>query len=72
MSEGKDKTIDPGLAERVTPELSEAVAAAAKDGKVACARLRKLAEDHGVVYKVAGAAADMQGIRVRDCDLGCF
>ena len=70
MSE--EKTIDPGLAERVTPELTAAVTAAVVDGKVACARLRKIAEDHGVAYKVAGAAADLENIRVRDCDLGCF
>lgn len=72
MSEDKDKAVDPGLAERVTLELTEAVVAAASEGKVACARLRRLAEDHGVAYKVAGAAADLAGIRVRDCDLGCF
>lgn len=67
-----EKTIDPSLADRVTPELTAAVVAAVSDGKVACARLRKIAEDHGVAYKVAGAAADLEGIRVRDCDLGCF
>jgi len=72
MSEGADKVVDPGLTARVTPELTEAVLAAVKDGKVACARLRKIAEDHSVPYKVAGAAADVAGVRVRDCDLGCF
>ena len=34
--------------------------------------LRKLAEDMGVPYKVAGAAADEIGVRVHNCDLGCF
>lgn len=72
MSEGTEKVVDPGLADRVTPEISAAVASAAAEGKVACARLRKIAEDHGVAYKVAGAAADLQGVKVRDCDLGCF
>ncbi len=67
-----DKTIDPAIADRVTPELVAAVVAAAVDGKVACARLRKLAEDMNVPYKVAGAAADLNGVKVRDCDLGCF
>lgn len=66
------KPLDPALVERITPELTEAVLAGARDGKVACAWLRKLAEDHGVPYKVAGAAADTNGVRVRDCDLGCF
>lgn len=71
MSGGK-KSIEPGLAERVTPELTEAVMAHVKDGKIACERLRRIAEEHGVPYKVAGAAADMNGVKVRDCGLGCF
>ncbi len=70
MSE--DKRVDPTLAERVTPELTAAVKAAAEDGKITCARLRALAEDASVSYKVAGAAADLSEIRVHDCGLGCF
>jgi len=67
------KETDPKLLERVTPELRDVIAAkAGDDGKVACAMLRKIAEDNDVPYKVAGAAADEMGIRVRDCDLGCF
>ena len=67
------KTIDPRWAEQVTPELEAAVAAkAGDDGRVTCAVLRKLAEDSGVPYKVAGAAADAAGVRVKNCDLGCF
>jgi hypothetical protein len=34
--------------------------------------LRKLAEDLGAPYKVVGTAADMAGVRVGGCDLGCF
>lgn len=49
-----------------------AVEEAARDGRVTCARLRKIAEDQGVGYRVAGAAADHLDVRVRDCDLGCF
>ena len=66
------KTVDPRWAEQVTPELTEAVAAKAVDGRITCPVLRKLAEDHGVVYKVAGAAADSAGVKVKNCDLGCF
>ncbi len=66
------KQVDPRWAGQVTPELVEAVSAKASDGRVTCAVLRKLAEDSGVPYKVAGAAADSVGIRVHNCDLGCF
>jgi hypothetical protein len=66
------KVIDPRWLDQVTPELVEAVRAKAHDGKVTCPVLRKLAEDRGIPYKVAGAAADSVGIKVHNCDLGCF
>ncbi len=69
---GEPKTVDPRWAEKVTPELTEAVKAKAVDGRITCPVLRKLAEDSGVSYKVAGAAADGAGIKVKNCDLGCF
>ncbi|MDP2181617.1 MAG: hypothetical protein Q8K99_03515 [Actinomycetota bacterium] len=72
MSSGAPKEVDPRWAEQVTSELTEAVTAKAADGRVNCAVLRKLAEDTGVLYKVAGAAADQAGIKVHNCDLGCF
>lgn len=72
MSSGEPKTIDPRLAEQVTDDLKEAVAADAVDGKITCPKLRKLAEDKGVPYNVAGVAADLAGVRVHDCSLGCF
>ena len=67
------KTVDPRWAEQVTPEMMDAIRAkAGDDGKVTCPVLRKFAEDTGVPYKVAGAAADAAGVRVKNCDLGCF
>jgi hypothetical protein len=68
----KDKSVDPQVAEAVTDELREVVLAKATNGSIPCAALRRLAEDNDVPYKVAGAAADMSGIKVRSCDLGCF
>lgn len=72
MSSDTPKTLDPRWVEQVTPELTEAVLAKAVDNKVTCPVLRKLAEESGVPYKVAGAAADLAGVRVHNCDLGCF
>lgn len=66
------KEIDARWAAQVTDEMKAEVAAKAVDGKITCPVLRKYAEDKGVSYKVAGAAADLQGIRVHNCDLGCF
>lgn len=72
MSENGRKELDPRWTAQVTDEMKAALLAKAVDGKVTCAVLRKFAEDGGVPYKVAGAAADMAGIRVKNCDLGCF
>jgi len=72
MSSDTPKTLDPRWTAQVTDEMMEAIKAKAVDGKVTCPVLRKLAEDSGVPYKVAGAAADMAGVRVHNCDLGCF
>ena len=67
-----DKELDPRWAEQVTDDMMEAIRAKATDGRVTCPVLRKFAEDQGVPYKVAGAAADMAGVRVMNCELGCF
>lgn len=72
MSSDTPKTLDPRWTAQVTDEMMEAIRAKAVDGKVTCPVLRKFAEDSGVPYKVAGAAADMAGVRVHNCDLGCF
>lgn len=42
------------------------------DGRITCAIARKIAEELGIAYKDVGAAADELGIRIRDCQLGCF
>ncbi|MDA8084524.1 MAG: hypothetical protein M0024_12775 [Nitrospiraceae bacterium] len=44
----------------------------AENGKITCAVARKIAEDLGVPYKEVGRAADKAGIRIKDCQLGCF
>jgi len=69
---GSSKETDPRFSEQVTPEMIAAVKAKAVDGRITCAVLRKYAEDTGIAYKVAGAAADQAGVRVKNCDLGCF
>lgn len=66
------KEVDPKWAGQVTDELKDAVLGKATDGKITCEVLRKLAETQGVAYKVAGAAADLAGVRVGECGLGCF
>ena len=53
-------------------ELKEEMLKKTVDGKLACAVARKLAEDLGLSYEEVGAAADELGIRIKNCQLGCF
>ena len=59
MSDKGPKELDPRWSEQVTEDMKDAIRAKAVDGKVTCPVLRKFAEDNGVAYKVAGAAADI-------------
>lgn len=72
MSSTEPKTLDSKLTEQVTDEMKAAIVAKAIDGKITCPVLRKYAEDNGISYAVAGAAADLAGVRVHNCALGCF
>jgi hypothetical protein len=73
MSSESQKFTDPRWAAQVSDEMKDAIRAKADEsGKITCPVLRKFAEDQGVPYKVAGAAADAAGVRVHNCDLGCF
>jgi hypothetical protein len=72
VSDKRPKELDPRWTAQVNDDMKATIAAKAVDGKVTCAVLRKFAEDAGVPYQVAGAAADIAGVRVNNCDLGCF
>ena len=53
-------------------ELKEELLKNARDGRLSCAVARRLAEQFGLPYKDIGAAADELGIKIKDCQLGCF
>ena len=52
--------IEAGLRDRCT------------DGSIACAQALALAKELGVTPAAVGGAADDLGIKIRDCQLGCF
>lgn len=39
---------------------------------LSCHTARIIAEKLGIPYKEVGAAADELGIKIKDCELGCF
>jgi LAO/AO transport system kinase len=42
------------------------------DNRILCADARKIAEDLKIPYKEVGDAANELGIRIMNCQLGCF
>ena len=53
-------------------ELKEEMLKKAVNGRLSCAAARKIAEELGVSYREVGSAADALGIRIKNCQLGCF
>ncbi|RMG69524.1 MAG: hypothetical protein D6710_08660 [Nitrospirae bacterium] len=44
----------------------------AKDGRISCAVARRIAEELNLGYKEVGELANREGIKIKDCELGCF
>ena len=53
-------------------ELKEEMLKKAVNGRLSCGAAQKIAEKLGVPYKEVGSAADALGIRIKNCQLGCF
>lgn len=53
-------------------ELKKEMIKMAADGKLSCSDARKIAEDLKIPYKEVGDAANDLGLRVKNCQLGCF
>lgn len=72
MSAKGPKEIDPAVLAQVTDDLVSKISEAATDGRITCPLLRHIGEQESVPYAVAGAAAEVAGVRVHSCDLNCF
>ena len=53
-------------------KLKQEIMKKALDRKLPCAAARKIAEDLKVPYAEVGAAADELGVKIKNCQLGCF
>ena len=56
----------------LTPEQVERVRELSQEGRLDCARAFELAGEFGISRGQMGKALDELGIRVRNCQLGCF
>ncbi len=52
--------------------LREELIKKAINNRIPCPLARKLAETHGLKYSEIGEMADALGIKITDCELGCF
>ncbi|MGI6064926.1 MAG: hypothetical protein ACOYI2_00360 [Bacillota bacterium] len=57
---------------QIAQNILDAVREAAENGRISCAKAHKLGEELGVPLGVIGAAADELGIKIINCQLGCF
>lgn len=69
MDEGIEKTAE-FINQRLL--LREELLKKSSNGKIPCRALRQIAEAHGIKYREVGEMADSLGIKITDCELGCF
>ena len=53
-------------------KIKELLAERAQVGRITCAIAQGIARELGVPDKEVGQTADDMGIRIKDCQLGCF
>ena len=56
----------------MTDEQKQKVREAAKDGKMPCPKAFQLAREMDVPLKEVGDFCNEEGIRIKNCQLGCF
>jgi len=58
--------------DETTARIQEALKAKGVDQEIACAQALALAEELGVSPIAVGATCNALGIKIRNCQLGCF
>uniref|UniRef100_A0A7C2I1M2 Uncharacterized protein n=1 Tax=Ammonifex degensii TaxID=42838 RepID=A0A7C2I1M2_9THEO len=56
----------------VPAEVLDAVRRAAPEKRITCARAHELAGELKVPVRLIGAACEALGIKIKECQLGCF
>ncbi len=56
----------------VREDIKAKVRAIAKNGKMTCAEAQMLAKTEGIPLAMVGKAVEAAGIKISDCQLGCF
>ena len=69
------KNIVPKLVERepwMTEELQKKLRQLVSDGKIGCAQAHRFAQDQSIELKKMKLLLDASGIKLKECQLGCF
>lgn len=61
-----------GSTDVLTPEQIEIIKQRTSEGRLDCAEAFRLAEEFSLTVGQIGKACDDLGIRIRNCQLGCF
>jgi hypothetical protein len=64
--------VNPVREDWMTDALIEKIKAAASDGKISCAATQQFARDNGIAMNKMKAFVDVVGLKVQNCQLGCF
>ena len=56
----------------MTPELEGKLKSLAKEDKISCYQSQKFAEDNNIQMNKMKAFLDVAGLKVQNCQLGCF
>lgn len=56
----------------VSEDIKAKVIALAKGGALSCAEAHRLAKEEGIPLMIVGKAVEAVGIKISDCQLGCF
>jgi hypothetical protein len=69
------KNIVPEMVEKepwMTEELQEKLKQLAPDGKLSCAQAHRFAQDQSIELEKMKLLLDACGIKLKECQLGCF
>jgi hypothetical protein len=67
-----DMFVNPKREDWMTPELEVKLKSLAKDDKISCYQSQKFAEDNNIQMNKMKAFLDVAGLKVQNCQLGCF
>jgi len=64
--------VNPLREDWMTDTLIEKIKGVSQDGKITCAAAQQFARDNGIVMNKMKSFMDVVGLKVQNCQLGCF